>query len=58
VARIIELRRAGESYRTIATTLDTEGHLPRRAATWSAMAVRSVAQREMGAQPARRGAPE
>ena len=49
VARIVELRRAGESYRSIATTLDTEGHRPRRAATWSAMAVRSVAQRELGA---------
>jgi len=46
VARIVELRRAGESYRSIATTLDTEGHRPRRAATWSAMAVRAVAQRE------------
>ncbi len=58
VARIVELRQAGKSYRTIAAALDTEGHRPRRAATWSAMAVRAVAQREMGAQPARRGAPE
>ena len=48
VARIVELRRAGESYRAIAASLDTEGHRPRRAATWSAMAVRAVAQREMG----------
>jgi DNA invertase Pin-like site-specific DNA recombinase len=48
VARIVELRRAGRSYRTIAATLDTEGHRPRRATTWSAMAVRAVAQRELG----------
>ena len=33
----------------VAVTPDgTEGHRPRRAATWSAMAVRAVAQREMG----------
>jgi len=50
VARIVELRQAGESYRAIAASLDTEGHRPRRAATWSAMAVRSVAQRELGAE--------
>ncbi|GAA5140379.1 recombinase family protein [Pseudonocardia adelaidensis] len=48
VARIVELRRAGESYRAIAATLDAEGHRPRRAASWSAMAVRSVALRELG----------
>jgi hypothetical protein len=46
VARIV--RRAGESYRAIAATLDAEGHRPRRAASWSAMAVRSVAHRAMG----------
>jgi len=48
VARIVELRAEGESYRAIAATLDAEGHRPRRAATWSAMAVRSVALRELG----------
>lgn len=52
VARIVELRGAGESYRAIAATLDAEGRRPRRAATWSAMAVRSVAQREGAAAPA------
>ena len=50
VARIVELRRAGQSYRAIAATLDAEGHRPRRAASWSAMAVRAVAQRELGAE--------
>jgi hypothetical protein len=49
VARIVELRQAGESYRAIAATLDAEGFRPRRAATWSAMAVRAGAQRELGA---------
>jgi len=48
VARIVELRRAGESYRAIAATLDAEGLRPRRAGSWSAMAVRNVAQRETG----------
>jgi len=48
----VELRRAGESYRSIAVTLDTEGLRPRRAASWSAMAVRNVAQRELGAAAA------
>lgn len=47
VSRIVELREAGESYRSIASTLDAEGHRPRRSASWSAMAVRNVAQREM-----------
>ncbi len=49
VARIVELRQAGESYRSIAATLDAEGFRPRRAASWSAMAVRAVAQRELSA---------
>lgn len=44
-ARVAELRRAGWSYRSIAETLDTEGHRLRRAASWSAMSVRAVAQR-------------
>ena len=52
VTRIVEMRRAGESYRSIVVTLDTEGLRPRRAASWSAMAVRNVAQRELGAAAA------
>jgi DNA invertase Pin-like site-specific DNA recombinase len=47
VAHIVELRRAGRSYREIATALDTEVHRPRRAASWSAAAVRNVALREI-----------
>ena len=46
VARIVELRRAGRSYREIAKALDTEGRKPRRAASWSAAAVRNVVLRE------------
>lgn len=49
VRRIVELRAAGASYRTIATTLDTEGLKPRKAASWSAMSVRNIAMREMPA---------
>jgi DNA invertase Pin-like site-specific DNA recombinase len=45
IARIVELRAAGEPYRAIAATLDAEGRKPRRAAAWSAMAVRNVALR-------------
>lgn len=45
VERIVELRRRGESYRAIAASLDSEGLKPRRAATWSAMSVRSVAHK-------------
>lgn len=45
VARILALREAGDSYRVIAATLDAEGLKPRRAAQWSAMSVRAVAQR-------------
>ncbi len=47
VARIVELRAAGESYRCIAATLDADGRRPRRAASWSAMAVRAVVLREL-----------
>lgn len=47
VNRIVELRRAGQPYRAIATTLDAEGLQPRKAERWSAMAVRNVAVREM-----------
>lgn len=46
VARIVELRRAGQSYRQIAAALDADGLRPRRAASWSPMAVRNVAVRE------------
>lgn len=45
VTRILALRSAGESYRSIAATLDADGIRPRRAAAWSAMAVRSIVQR-------------
>jgi DNA invertase Pin-like site-specific DNA recombinase len=46
VARILELRTAGQPYRTIAAALDAEVLRPRRAERWSAMAVRNVAVRE------------
>ncbi len=48
VRRILELRTAGQSYREIAAALDSEGLKPRRASTWSAMAVRNVVVRERG----------
>jgi DNA invertase Pin-like site-specific DNA recombinase len=48
LARIVELRTAGESYRAIAATLDAEGLKPRRAEHWSAMTVRNIATRELG----------
>jgi hypothetical protein len=41
VRRIAELRTAGQSYRQIAATLDAEDLALRRAAAWSAMAVRN-----------------
>ena len=47
--RIVALRRAGRSYREIATTLDAEGLRPRRADRWSAMSVRNIATRELSA---------
>jgi DNA invertase Pin-like site-specific DNA recombinase len=46
VRRIVALRTAGTPYRAIAETLDAEGLKPRRAASWSAMSVRAVVQRE------------
>lgn len=46
VARILELRAQGQSYREVAAALDAAGLRPRRAALWSAMAVRNVAVRE------------
>ena len=45
IAFILEARRAGRSYRQIAQALDLQGHLPRRAAKWSPVSVRSVAIR-------------
>lgn len=45
IARIIELRAAGHSYRAVAAMLDAEGAPPRRAASWSAASVRNVATR-------------
>lgn len=45
VTRIVELRAQGLSYRAVGERLDGEGLTPRRAARWSAMSVRSVAQR-------------
>jgi DNA invertase Pin-like site-specific DNA recombinase len=47
VARIVELRQAGRSYREIATALDAEGNKPRRAVPWSAAAVRNITPREI-----------
>ena len=47
VARIVELRRAGHSYRELAAALDAEGRKPRRAASWAAAAVRNVTLREV-----------
>lgn len=46
VARILEMRADGRSYREIAAALDAEGHQPRRASAWSAMSVRNVEKRE------------
>jgi DNA invertase Pin-like site-specific DNA recombinase len=42
---ILARRSAGDSYRAIAAELDSLGHRPRRADSWSAMSVRSVVQR-------------
>lgn len=42
---IVERRKAGASYREIAAELDEAGLKPRRAEKWSAMSVRSVAQK-------------
>jgi Recombinase len=47
VARILELRRAGEPYRAIVATLDAEGLKPQRAEHWPAMTVRNVVTREL-----------
>jgi hypothetical protein len=47
VARVVELRQAGRSYREIAKALDTEGHKPRRAASWSVTTARNITLREI-----------
>ena len=46
-SRIVELRQAGRSYREVAAALDAQGHKPRRAASWSAAAVRNITLREI-----------
>lgn len=46
IARILELREDGLSYRQIATSLDGDGIKPRRAERWSSMMVRNIAIRE------------
>lgn len=45
VRLILERRRAGHTYRSIAAALDAAGVRPRRARTWSAMTVRSIVLR-------------
>ena len=45
VRRIMELRQAGESYRSIAATLDSEGRKPRRSTQWHAPAIRNIVER-------------
>lgn len=47
VAKIVEMRRDGRSYRDIAAALDEMQIRPRRAQRWSAMSVRSVALRHL-----------
>lgn len=49
VTRIVELRQGGKPYREIAATLDAEGFRPRRAASWSATAVRNIWERSQSA---------
>jgi DNA invertase Pin-like site-specific DNA recombinase len=46
LARIGELRAEGASYREICTTLDTEGHVPRRGQHWQPATVRRIALRK------------
>lgn len=46
IAFMQSLRQAGESYRAIAAALDTAGIRPRRAASWSGVAVRVILNRE------------
>jgi site-specific DNA recombinase len=45
IARILELRAQGASLRTIAATLDREGHPTKRGGPWSAESLRRVLAR-------------
>jgi len=45
LARMRELREQGASYRTVAATLQAEGHQPKRGATWHPMTVRQILNR-------------
>lgn len=49
---ICKMRAANQSYRVIAAHLDAAGLRPRRAASWSAMSVRSVWERSQRRAPA------
>lgn len=52
VERIMELHRAGASFRAIGAALDAERLRPRRSSTWSPMSVRAVVLRELARVPA------
>lgn len=45
IDRIVELRGSGLPYRAIASKLDAEGRKPKRAASWSNVAVRRIYER-------------
>jgi DNA invertase Pin-like site-specific DNA recombinase len=45
IERMRVLRAAGASFRSIATTLQAEGHAPKRGATWHPMTIRQVLSR-------------
>jgi DNA invertase Pin-like site-specific DNA recombinase len=45
VARVAELRTAGQSYRQVCATLDAEGYKPRRAEQWQPAVVRRIVLR-------------
>lgn len=45
IARIVELRAQGASYRAICGVLDAEGKRPRKAVSWTPMSVRNIAVR-------------
>jgi hypothetical protein len=46
IARIIELRQSGASYRAIAAQLNADGVAPRRGKAWHAPSVRNILVRE------------
>lgn len=50
IQRILELRAQGASYRVVCRTLDSEGHRPRRATTWSPQAVQNVEKRALSSR--------